>query len=181
MNRVSIGSDNGLSPIRRQAIIWTNAGVLSIEPLGINFNEILIKIQHFSFTKMHLKISSAKWKPFCSGRNELTVLRWHIILICIFRHKPISHHFTGNISKYIFSKETLCNFTEVCSYEPMMDWYRTAHNVLCAGNSTVTGEFSSQRPVTRSFDVFFDLRLNKRLSKQSRRRWFETPSHSLSL
>ena len=40
-----------------------------------------------------------------------------------------------------------------------------------------TGGFHSQRPVTRSFDAFFDLRLNKRLSKQSRRRWFETPSH----
>ena len=50
---------------------------------------------------------------------------------------------------------------------------------LCAGNSPVTGEFPSQRPVTRSFDVFFDLRLNKRLSKQSRRRWFETLSPSL--
>ena len=50
---------------------------------------------------------------------------------------------------------------------------------LCAGNSPVTGEFPSQRPVTRSFDVFFDLRLNKRLSKQSRRWWFETQSYSL--
>ena len=44
---------------------------------------------------------------------------------------------------------------------------------LCVGNSPVTGEFPSQRPVTRSFDVFFDLRLNKRLSKHSRRLWFE--------
>ena len=50
---------------------------------------------------------------------------------------------------------------------------------LCEGNSPVTGEFASRRPVTRSFDVFFDLRLNKRLSRQPRRRWFETPSHSL--
>ena len=50
---------------------------------------------------------------------------------------------------------------------------------LCVGNSRVTGEFPSQRPVTRSFDVFFDLRLNNRLSKQSRRQWFETPSRSL--
>ena len=50
---------------------------------------------------------------------------------------------------------------------------------VTAGNSPVTGEFPSHRPVTRSFDVFFDLRLNKRLSKQSRRRWFETPSLSL--
>ena len=46
---------------------------------------------------------------------------------------------------------------------------------LCAGNSPVTGEFPSQRPVMRSFDVFFDLRVNKQLSRQSRRRWFETP------
>ena len=46
--------------------------------------------------------------------------------------------------------------------------------VLCAGNSSVTGEFPSQRPVKRSFDVFFHLRLNKRLSKQSWGCWFET-------
>ena len=50
---------------------------------------------------------------------------------------------------------------------------------LCAGNSPVIGEFPSQSPVTRSFDVFFDLRLNKRLSKQSWGWWFETPSRSL--
>ena len=50
---------------------------------------------------------------------------------------------------------------------------------LCAGNSPVTGEFPSQRPVTRRFDVSLDLRLNKPLSKQSKRRWFETPSCSL--
>ena len=49
---------------------------------------------------------------------------------------------------------------------------------LYAGNSPVTGEFPSQRPVTRSFGVFFDLCLNKRLSKQSRGWWFETPSRS---
>ena len=50
---------------------------------------------------------------------------------------------------------------------------------ICAGNSSVTGEFPTQRPVTRSFDVFFDLRLNKRLSKQSWGWWFETLSRPL--
>ena len=50
---------------------------------------------------------------------------------------------------------------------------------ICAGNSPVPGEFLAQRPVTRSFDVFFDLRLNKRLSKQSWGWWFETPSRPL--
>ena len=47
------------------------------------------------------------------------------------------------------------------------------------GNSPVTGEFPTRRPVTRSFDVFFDMRPNKRLSKQSLGWWFETPSRSL--
>ena len=50
---------------------------------------------------------------------------------------------------------------------------------ICAGYSPVTGEFPEQKQVTRSFDVFFDLRLNKRLSKQSRGWWFETLSHPL--
>ena len=50
---------------------------------------------------------------------------------------------------------------------------------LSVGNSPVTGEFPLQRPVTRSFDIYFHLRLNKRLSKQSRGWWFETPSRPL--
>ena len=62
-----IGSDNGLSPDRRQAIIWTNTGLLLIGPLGTNFSEILIEILTFSFKKMLLKVSSAKRRPFCLG------------------------------------------------------------------------------------------------------------------
>ena len=50
---------------------------------------------------------------------------------------------------------------------------------ICAGNSPVTNEFPAQKPVTRSFDVFFDMCLNKRLSKQSWGWWFETPSRPL--
>ena len=50
---------------------------------------------------------------------------------------------------------------------------------ICAGNSPVPSEFPTQRPVTRSFDVFFDLRLNKRLSKQSWGWWLETLSRLL--
>ena len=66
-----IGSDNGLSPGRRQAIIWTNAGILLIRLLGTNFNEILVEILTLSFMKMRLKVSSAKWRPFCPGLNVL--------------------------------------------------------------------------------------------------------------
>ena len=67
-----IGSDNGLSPGRRQAIIRTNAGILLIGSLVTNFSEISIGIQTFSFKKMHLKMPSAKWRPFCLGLNVLT-------------------------------------------------------------------------------------------------------------
>ena len=74
-----IGSDNGLSPGRRQAIIWTNAGILLIRPLGTNFNEMLIEIRTFSFMKMHLKVSSGKWRPFCLGLNVLISQYWQIM------------------------------------------------------------------------------------------------------
>ena len=77
---IIIGSDNGLSPVRRQAIIWTNAGILLIGPLGTNFSEILSRIHSFSFKKMHLKMSSAKWRVFCLGLN---VLRPQSAVTCI--------------------------------------------------------------------------------------------------
>ena len=64
-------SDNGLSPGQRQAIIWTNAGILLIGLFGTNFSENLIEILTFSFMKMRLKVSSAKWRPFCLGLNVL--------------------------------------------------------------------------------------------------------------
>ena len=50
---------------------------------------------------------------------------------------------------------------------------------ICAGNSPLPGEFPTRRPVTGSFDVFFDLRLNKRLSKQWWGWWFQTLSRPL--
>ena len=76
-----IGSDNGLSPGRCQAIIRTNAGILLIRPWGTNFSEILIKILIFSFEKMHLKVSSAKRRPFCLGLNVLKVNLPNFVLL----------------------------------------------------------------------------------------------------
>ena len=76
--------------------------------------------------------------------------------------------------------QTMCIILEIHS-----TWWRhqmktfSALLVLCPGNSLVTGEFPSQRPVTWSFGVFFDLRLNKRLNKHSWSWWFATPSRSL--
>ena len=70
-NVTIIGSDNGLSPGRRQAIIWTNAGILLIGPLGTNFSEILVEIHTFWLNKMPSKMLSGKWRPFCLGLNVL--------------------------------------------------------------------------------------------------------------
>ena len=93
---------------------------------------------------------------------------------------------------YIASQAFLNQITYVTNfiiytgiYDYLATWWRhqmeafSALLVFCAGNSPVPGEFPAQRPVTRSFDVFSDLRLNKRLSTQSWGRWFQTPSRPL--
>ena len=72
----------------------------------------------------------------------------------------------------------------LCKMRPL-SWWRhqieifSASLTLCVGNLPVTDEFPAQRPVTRDLDVFFDLCLNKWLSKRSWGWWFETPSHPL--
>ena len=85
---------------------------------------------------------------------------------------------------FIISVEPISN-KDARSRGIIITWWRhqmktfSALLSLCVGNSPVPGEFPSQRPVTRSFDVFFDLHLNKRLSKQSWGWWFQTSSCSL--
>ena len=105
----------------------------------------------------------------------------------------------GNVVWYIFVSKTKTQ--EICSMDCKQyylsasvlvingelgsPWWRhqletfSVLPALCAGNSPVTGEFPAQRPVTRSFDIFFDLRLNNRLGKQSWCWWFETLWRSL--
>ena len=68
---IIIVSVNGLSPGRRQTIIWINAGMLSIGPSETNFSEIFIKIHTFSLKKMYLKTFSTKRRPFCLSFNVL--------------------------------------------------------------------------------------------------------------
>ena len=92
-----IGSDNGLSPGRRQAIIWTNAGILLIGPLGTNFSEILIEIVPFSFKKMRLKVSSAKRRPFCLGLNVLNP------------NTPIIRGFTEKTNIFVYFRLIILN------------------------------------------------------------------------
>ena len=93
------------------------------------------------------------------------------------------HHFIWNFQS--LASYLLQTFGFISSQVGPDQWWRyqmetfSALLALCEGNSQVTGEFPSQRPVTQSFDVLFDLRLNKRLNKPPRRRWFETSSRSL--
>ena len=86
---------------------------------------------------------------------------------------------------YLADISTVPLYKLVAMPNAFIPWWRhqmetfSALLAICAGNSPVPGEFPTQRPVTRSFDVFFDLRLNKRLSKQSWGWWFETLSRPL--
>ena len=70
-----ISSDNGLPPGRRQAIIWTNAGILLIGSMEKNFYKILSKIHTFSLKKMHLKMSSGQCRTSCLGLNMVMMLQ----------------------------------------------------------------------------------------------------------
>ena len=74
-NLTIIGSDNGLSPVRRQAITWTNVEILLIGPLGTNFSEMLIEIHTFSLKKIHLKMSSGKMTAILSRPQCVKVLQ----------------------------------------------------------------------------------------------------------
>ena len=71
VNTAIIGSDNGLQSTLRQAIIYTNANLLSIGPLRTNFSEILIEIYIFLLKKNHFKMSCAKCWPSCLDLNAL--------------------------------------------------------------------------------------------------------------
>ena len=97
VNLTIIGSDNGLPPDRRQAIIWTNAGILLIRTSGTNLSEILGEIHSFSFKKMHLKTSSAKGRLFSLGLNELTEP-----IMNQFHHMawPVTDEFKGKCQVY---------------------------------------------------------------------------------
>ena len=99
----------------------------------------------------------------------LTLWTWELTFVRLLY--GYSHQFLTYATHQALVK---CYYDDVIKMETF-----SALLALCAENSPVTGEFPAQRPVTRSFDVFFHLCLNKRLSKQSWGWWFETPSHPL--
>ena len=110
---------------------------------------------------------------------------WCICLLCM-------HTFTTMVIMFecrvIYTAANRCAAHYLCIYpsipptnqsnnHPTIPWWR--HHQMETFSAFLAGEFSAQRPVTRSFDVFSDLRLNKRLSKQSWGWWFETLSRRL--
>ena len=137
------------------------------------------KITHYKAASKHVCATWTMSQPSHLHENELSI--WKIASKQYQLHSlliTIASIGGANIKLHLlnFAPSHPCELTE-CK----IAWWRhqvetfSALMAICAGNSSVTGEFPTQRPVTRSFDVFFDLRLNKRLSKQSWSRWFEMP------
>ena len=115
---------------------------------------------------------------FANYKIYNTLVRWDLRLTDDVRQSPGKYQLTRNAYAANF-----CHF-ENWTKRPTSWWRHPMESfpallALCEGKPPGTGGFPSQRPVTQNFDIFFDLHLNKRLSKPSTRRWFETPSRSL--
>ena len=163
-----------MAPDKRQTISWTNAGIPLIGPLETSCSEIWSKY-NFSFKKMNLKTSLAKCLAFCLGLIMSTVNDW--IDPCLVDRETDRWLIDRLIAVLFFTVSH--DFHMESSIMTSSNGNISALLAFYAGNSPVTGEFHTKRPVTRSFDVFFDLRLNKPLSKQSWGWWFETLSRPL--
>ena len=131
--------------------------------------------------------------------NEIVVLCCYIHVLSVLCYSKYMYHEHQELSLLVAKKVVVMTTNSVTSYDNVgilttlgfewcrksISWWRhqmetfSALMAICAGNSPVTGEFPAQRPVTRSFEVFFDLRLNKPLSKQWWGWWFETLSRPL--
>ena len=137
----------------------------------LSFNEFPLNITYniVSATCAHVNVAKDSWRT-------IPIIGWLTKAIILSNEFPTFINFSHN--------HTLCRLL-CCHLVPLLTWRRhqmetfSALLAICAWNSPIPGEFHAQRPVTRSFDVFFYLRLNKRSSKQSRCWWFETLSHPL--
>ena len=117
------------------------------------------------------------------GASYIRDLTVHVVFSPCNDKLPFDHSYHNNVYTHVNEPDV---WTDIDLGNGLLHSMMTSSNgnfsallAICAGNSPVTGEFPTQRPVTRSFDVFLDLRLNKRLSKQSWGWWFEGPSCSL--
>ena len=147
---------------------------------------------------MHLKTSSANYRHLVKGSVLAFIAATHTETEISSFCQNFHHWLQRKLSKwqlavqlmkkiwskwhFLFNKNILDTMWLIGE---TTQWWRNRMKTfsvllaICAGNSPVPGEFPAQRPVTRSFDVFFDLHPNKQLSKQSWGWWFETPSRPL--
>ena len=143
-------------PNRQQAMIWINDGIVYWRIYIYIYIYMSLSLNELFWVKISLKIAHRGLTGQISIQIQVALVAW-------------------------------CQTITWVSVDPdpWLTWWRHQMEIFsallacCAGNSPITGEFTAQRPVTRNFDVFFDLRLNQQLSKQWRRRRFETPSRSL--
>ena len=134
MDGVSIGSDNGSSLIRRKPLSKPLlVCLLSIGSLGLNFSEIYIKVQHFLYTKMHLKISSAKWWSFCRGWDGLKCVQQHSGFMQYHLYLSFEH-LTFFLVCYISVGVTLLLLWIVILHTSDIVWYTT--NCYCLPTHT---------------------------------------------
>ena len=129
----------------------------------------------------------------CVGQNNTWTKHMGKCIRCCEIEKYIIQSLTCSGIPTVLNMITKCHnrlgihahFMSLTYRDNPKSWWRhqmetfSALLAICAGNSPVHDEFPAQRPVTRRFDVFFDMRPNKRLSKQSWGWWFETSSRSL--
>ena len=118
-------------------------------------------------------LKSYVWRHRCED-NPVGLYRWNCLRRCVVYF--LQCNYSDRYLEMLFSRSHQ-SYTSAW-WRHQMETF-SALLALCAGNAPVSGEFPAQRPVTRSFDVFFDLRLNKQLSKRSWGWWFETLSRPL--
>ena len=174
VSKQNIVSNNGLSPGRHQAIIWTNAGILLIRPLGTNFSEISIAILTFSLMKMLLKVSSAKWRQFCLGLNVLKKVK---SLRCHSPPPPPLHQFCSmwliqedvwHSSLHNYDSITPRNACCKCLQWPLKQWGRD--KMVAFSQTTLSNAFSWMKIL--EFRLKFHWSLFLRVLLTIFRHWF---------
>ena len=140
---------------------------LRTSPIKNKTNKIMIKKE----TSLHNRFHAMCYNIMLRQTKSLS----QAILRCEIRTNMYKH---GQIWSYRGARAIYWDVCNVAWWRHQMESF-SALLAICAGNSPVPGEFPAQRPVTRSFDLFFHLCPNKRLSKQSWGWWFETPSRPL--
>ena len=173
----SIPTGNGMKQIQTRHCYVVDSINGLVQDCSISIANAL-KILH-SCTKPSLCLLH-NWMHIWTKYRTWVCFRWHFQVYFLERN----FFLLLNISlKFILA--VLVKPWSRFDVEEAPTWWRhqietfSALLAICAGNSPITGEFPTQRPVTRSFDGFFDLHLNKRLSKQSRGWWSEMPSRPL--